>query len=150
WARDHVAESPDATLALGLGQQGHRVGGAAQLVGVDRLQVLELEPHVRESPPELETNQGRAEHGAGDARPRLPDLAQGDGADRCERGGHRCKTSAAAATSSTATPTDLNSVISEGVRRPGSAPDTTAPISVTSLPAAMTSPDSRSAASRES
>ena len=42
------ADGPDAALALALVlQHGDGVGGAAQLVGVDRLQVLELEPDVR-------------------------------------------------------------------------------------------------------
>ena len=40
------ADGPDAAPALGLGQHSDRVGSAAQLVGVDRLQVLELETNV--------------------------------------------------------------------------------------------------------
>src|SRR6267143_272307 len=147
------ADRPDAAPPLGIGQECNGVGSASQLVGVDRLQVLELEPHLRESRPELQVDQRCADDGSCDPLPGVPDLAQRDRADRFKRGRHPAlwsRTSAAAATSSTATPTDLNSVISWSLRRPGSFPATTAPISVTSRRAAMTSPDSRSAASRES
>ncbi len=55
------ADRPDAAPALGVGQQRDRVGGAAQFVSTDRLQILELEPHVRESrpPPKVQTDQRR-------------------------------------------------------------------------------------------
>src|SRR6266576_3444209 len=76
------ADRPDAAPALGVGQQRDGVGGAAQFVGVDRLEVLELEPHVRESWAELEANKRRADDGPGDALPSVPDLIQGDGTDR--------------------------------------------------------------------
>src|SRR5207244_12031778 len=105
----------------------------------DRLEVLELQPHVREPRPQFQPDQRCANDRCGDALPSVPDLIQDDGAHRFKGPRHLApRTSAAAATSSTATPTDLNNVISCALRLPGSAPATTAPISTTSLCAAMT------------
>src|SRR5262245_7853398 len=61
------------------------VGRAAQLVGVDRLQVLELEPHVGEPRPEVEPHERRADDGARDAPLRLTNLREGDGANGFDR-----------------------------------------------------------------
>src|SRR5712691_7078700 len=54
---------------------GTPAAGAAEFVGVDRLEVLELEPHVRESRPQLQADQRCANDRSGDARPGLADLA---------------------------------------------------------------------------
>ena len=75
------ADRPDATRALRLREHGHGVGGAAQLVGVDRLQVLELQPDVRIAGAELQPDERRADDGAGDALARVADLGQLDRAD---------------------------------------------------------------------
>src|SRR6266550_2727587 len=76
------ADRPDPAPPFGFGQQRDGVGGAAQFVGVDRLEVLELEPHVGESRPELQANKRRANDGPGDTLAGVPDLAQRDGTDR--------------------------------------------------------------------
>src|SRR4029077_11096685 len=72
---------PDSTPALGIGQQRDSVGGAAQFVGVDRLQVLEFEPHVGKSRPELEADQRRADDRPRDPAAGLSDLVQRDWTD---------------------------------------------------------------------
>ncbi len=43
------ADRPDAAPPLDIGQECNSVGSASQFVGVDRLEILELEPDVRES-----------------------------------------------------------------------------------------------------
>ena len=52
------ADGPDAPLPLGVRQQCHGVGGAAELEGVDGLEILELEADVGKARPELEPHAG--------------------------------------------------------------------------------------------
>ena len=66
-------DGPDAAPALGLREHRNRVGGTAQLVGVDRLQILQLQPDVRVARPEFEAHQRRAQNGCGDSLARGPD-----------------------------------------------------------------------------
>ena len=57
------ADGPDAALPLRIAQHRDGVGGAAELEGVDGLQVLELEADVGEAIAELEPDQRRAGDG---------------------------------------------------------------------------------------
>src|SRR5258706_164576 len=76
------ADRPDAAPPLDIGQECNSVGSASQLVGVDRLEVLELEPDVGESRPEFEAHKRCADDGPGDTLLGIPDLVQGDRTDR--------------------------------------------------------------------
>ena len=57
-ARIARADRPHAALALGIRQHRHRVGRAAQLVGVDRLQVLQLQPDIGKAWPSSSRTSG--------------------------------------------------------------------------------------------
>ena len=79
------ANRPDAAFALGLRQHRYRIGGAAQFVGVDRLEVLQLEANIRVAWPEFQADQGRAQNSPRDALARCPDLGEFNGADWFQR-----------------------------------------------------------------
>src|SRR5207247_11432181 len=111
-------------------------GGAADLEGPDGLQVLELEDDVSRRIPHVQAQQGGSNGGAGDQLAGSTNIV--------ERQRHRLHiftvwpvcvslarrtTYAADATSSTASPNDLNSVSSRGDRRPGFFPVRTSPSS---------------------
>ena len=95
------ADRPHAALPLGLRKHRHGVGGAAQLVGVDRLQVLELEPDVGVVRSQFEADQRRAHDGPRDALARFPDLGQLYGAGRAPEGCRHNGIFAAAAAAAT-------------------------------------------------
>jgi hypothetical protein len=68
------ADRPYAALALGFAQHRHRIGRTAQLVGIDRLQILELQTNVGETFAELEANERCSQDRALDPRSCLSDL----------------------------------------------------------------------------
>ena len=72
------ADGPHATLTLGGPKKGECIGGAAQLVGIDGLQVLQLEPDLRKTWAQFKAHQRRAHRRAGDAFARGPDVRQVD------------------------------------------------------------------------
>ena len=74
-------DGPDAAPALRLRQHRNRVGGTAQLVGVDRLQILQLQPDVGVAAAQFEAHQRRAQNGRGDSLARSADLGQFNRAD---------------------------------------------------------------------
>src|ERR1017187_1729022 len=83
------ADRPHAALALGLVQHSHGIGGAPQLVGVDGLQVLKLEPDIRVVTSQFQADQRRSYDDPRDALARLPYLGQSYGADSFKCHGHR-------------------------------------------------------------
>jgi hypothetical protein len=54
-------DCPHAPHAISFGQCGDGIGGAAQLVGVDRLKIFQLETDVRKFRSEFKPNQWRAD-----------------------------------------------------------------------------------------
>ena len=119
----HVAgaDRDDALRRLGRGRAADRIRGAADLEGADRLQVLELEPDLCRRV-HLQTDERRADRGAGDRLPCALDLGEAD--QNSTSVPTPCSfalrtTSSAAARSSTPRPSDLNTVSSSGSVRPG-------------------------------
>ena len=78
------ADRPHATLALGLGQHCHGVGGATQFVRVDRLEVLQLETDVGIVRSHFQTDQRRTHDGVCDSCARFSYLSQFDRPDGLE------------------------------------------------------------------
>ena len=72
------ADRPDTFCALLVREPGDGVARAANLVGVGRLEVLELEPEIRSAVAELQLHQRRPQHGSGDPLPRLLDIVNRD------------------------------------------------------------------------
>src|SRR4029077_1294164 len=64
-------DCPDSALALGIGKECHGVRCAAQLIGINRLQVLQLESNVRKTWSELQTDQRRPNDRVGNSFARL-------------------------------------------------------------------------------
>ena len=81
------ADRPHAAPPLGGTQHGHRVHRAAYLVGVGRLQILQLQPDVGKLRPQIEPHQRRAQDHAGDALSSVSHLGEGDRVDGSEAGG---------------------------------------------------------------
>ncbi len=86
------ADRPDTAATLGVRQQGDGVGGAAQLVRVDRLQSLELEPDLGSAGTQLETHQRCARDRLRDAGARIANLRELDGPDRIRSRWHGART----------------------------------------------------------
>ncbi len=83
------ADRPHAALALRFGEHRHRVGGAAQFVGIDRLQIFQLQSDVGKVRSEFETNQRRAHDRLCDPGARFSDLGEFNRANsfECRRHG---------------------------------------------------------------
>src|SRR3989442_5751330 len=128
------AGGEDALGQLSSGHQVHGRGGAPDLEGPDGLQVFELQEDLSGRIPHVQAHQWRSDGGAGDQPAGSTNIL--------ERQRHRLHiftvwpvcvslarrtTYAADATSSTASPNDLNSVSSRGDRRPGFFPVRTSP-----------------------
>ena len=60
------ADRPDAAGALRFGQHRDRVGRAAQFVGIDRLEIFELQADVGKFGSQFQPNERRADDGGGD------------------------------------------------------------------------------------
>ncbi len=108
------------------------VGRSAQLEGADRLHALELEPDLGRRLVEVEPDERCADDRRRDPRPRGLDLVERDQNSTslptpCSRA--RRTTSSADARSSTASPSDLKSVSSSSLARPGCVPTSTSPSS---------------------
>src|SRR5438874_170143 len=130
------AGGEDAIGQLSSGHQVHSRGGAPDLEGPDGLQVFELQEYLGGRIPHIQADQWRSDGGARDQLAGSTNIL--------ERQRHRLHiftvwpvcvslarrtTYAAEATSSTASPNDLNSVSSRGDRRPGFFPVRTSPSS---------------------
>src|SRR5438067_13333124 len=130
------AGGEDALGQLSSGHQVHGRGCAPDLEGPNWLQVLELEEDLSRSIPHVQPHQWRSDGGTGDQLAGSTNVL--------ERKRHRLHiftvwpvpvsrarrtTYAADATSSTASPSDLNSVSSRGDRLPGFLPMRTSPSS---------------------
>ena len=82
------ADRPDAARAFRFGQERDRVGRSAQFVGIDRLQVFELQPDVGKVRAELEPNERGAEDGGRDPLARGANFGELNRTDRRRSGGH--------------------------------------------------------------
>ena len=147
----HVAGAAGIHAARQLGRcrHGHGIGGTAKLEGADRLQVLQLEPDLAWRAVVVErhmqAHQRCAHRRAPHTLTRRLDVGQREIGERAvaHRVPPRCTvtprpvacacvyTYCAAAISSMAMPSDLNSVISVGLPRPGRTPRRTSPSSPT-------------------
>ena len=83
------ADCPHAAFAIKFGEHRHGVGGAAQFVRIDRLQILQLQSDVGKIRTEFETNQRCAHDRPCDPGSRSSDLGQFNWADsfECRRHG---------------------------------------------------------------
>ena len=112
----------------------HGVGGAANLERADRLEQLELAPDLGRGVLGRKAHERRAQRRARDPLARGLDLVDRDHSSRLHAGARaraRATASSAAARSSTAIPSERNTVSAPSPLRPGRSPISTSPSSAT-------------------